>query len=421
MAEFKLRGWEKFLVYMAGISLPLITIRLELQVLSMSLFMISMVLLILYNFRMFSNHIVISLGDILISAFLIVTLASTLYSINIEYSFMKWVKLLLVVILFFQMKALFYKKPYYADVIMKLAAISLSLYLVFLGWHYLIKFQKTYIGIETAYATGAGKNSLAFMVSFILPYTLVSTSQKILRSKLKLLDLGVVLISLLGAILIQSRALFILIIFYLLVVLIAHRQITFRTTMAITLIILVLIVLQNTSILPRVITDLLARVKSLVLLFRDDYVASEDRAIAGIGSVVSRKYFIEKGINMFMEKPILGHGLGSYIYYGALGPYVCHNDYVQIAAELGLVGLIIFIIIIVYFNLSVLFNYLRNKENLWLFMSMMGMSTYLFMINAYDNIMFWTLMAMISASNVDFLKHKIKHQQIFKEQISKEN
>ena len=80
-------------------------------------------------------------------------------------------------------------------------------------------FEQTYIGIETAYVTRAGKNSLAFVVCSVIPYTLVSFSNSIEVGGVGILDVFVTLVSVVGAILIQSRALFLIIGFYLLVVL----------------------------------------------------------------------------------------------------------------------------------------------------------------------------------------------------------
>jgi len=72
-------------------------------------------------------------------------------------------------------------------------------------------------------------------------------------------------------------------------------------------------------------------------------------------------------LNVFWEKPILGHGIGSFEkesfrkrgFYA--GSYEAHNDYLRLAIELGLVGLTIYILLI----LIILKNIIKIYKNLY--------------------------------------------------------
>lgn len=73
-------------------------------------------------------------------------------------------------------------------------------------------------------------------------------------------------------------------------------------------------------------------------------------------SANQRINFYSFALDLFLDKPITGHGLGSWKYESlkykdpttrsVLVPYYTHNDFLQILAELGIVGLIIYLLFI---------------------------------------------------------------------------
>ncbi len=73
-------------------------------------------------------------------------------------------------------------------------------------------------------------------------------------------------------------------------------------------------------------------------------------------SANQRINFYSLALDLFSDKPITGHGLGSWKYESlkykdpttrsVLVPYYTHNDFLQILAELGIVGLIIYLLFI---------------------------------------------------------------------------
>jgi probable O-glycosylation ligase (exosortase A-associated) len=63
------------------------------------------------------------------------------------------------------------------------------------------------------------------------------------------------------------------------------------------------------------------------------------------GSAQERQQLLETGLNLAMRHPVIGVGMGNFHIYTAQDK-VAHNSYVEIAAELGLIGLIAYLIIL---------------------------------------------------------------------------
>src|SRR5699024_3360820 len=120
-----------------------------------------------------------------------------------------------------------------------------------------------------------------------------------------------------------------------------------------------------------------------------------DLALTGVGSLEQRTGLISKGLSMFSERPFFGFGLGSFSFQKGVASALSHNDYIQILSEQGIFGLVVFLTILNTYIYKAYISYKNSKDNLWFFLSMIGLSIYLFMINAYDNIFLWTLLAMI--------------------------
>ena len=71
-------------------------------------------------------------------------------------------------------------------------------------------------------------------------------------------------------------------------------------------------------------------------------------------STIQRLSFYQKSISLFNENPLYGHGLGSWKYKSLqndntenkkiLVPYYAHNDFLQTLMEMGIIGLLIYLI-----------------------------------------------------------------------------
>lgn len=126
--------------------------------------------------------------------------------------------------------------------------------------------------------------------------------------------------------------------------------------------------------------------------------------IYGIRSLEERVNLVNQGLIMFSEKPIIGHGIGSFRYYGE-SLKVSHNDYLQVLAEQGLIGFILYILIF-FTTIKQLYYNIKNKNDHFApSLSLLGLAVYMIFINANDNMILWTAMAMVSASKY-FTKNK---------------
>jgi O-antigen ligase len=117
--------------------------------------------------------------------------------------------------------------------------------------------------------------------------------------------------------------------------------------------------------------------------------------------------FITVGLNQFMEQPF-GHGLGSFAFNTRR---MTHNDYILVLYEMGIVGFIVFIVLLAYF-VKVLISLRRYvpDEQLWFwnasFVSLLVLYAHLNMDNAYTTIVLWFLFATIEIFRKNVMSNK---------------
>lgn len=88
-------------------------------------------------------------------------------------------------------------------------------------------------------------------------------------------------------------------------------------------------------------------------------------------STNQRISFYKISLDLFLEKPIAGHGLGSWKYESLqykdsnnkniLVPYYTHNDFLQILMELGIIGLFIYLLFLGKIAIK-LIKYMQNED-----------------------------------------------------------
>ena len=89
-------------------------------------------------------------------------------------------------------------------------------------------------------------------------------------------------------------------------------------------------------------------------------------------SLGGRDILFQQAFDMFAESPLFGHGWGSYKYrsnvsiigaiYGRDSSMLAHNCYLQLLAEVGLIGLILFILVFI-FTLNLTIKLVKNDRN----------------------------------------------------------
>jgi len=416
MGSFKLKRIEKLQLLFMGCSLPLINLRLGFGIYTISLYMISIILLFMFvlikNIKMKNQRtMTINAKELLIFIFLIIYCLSILYSPNITYGLSRFFKIVLVVILYLLIKYVLIKKPHYLDYIIEYSLISLSIYIFYLAYKYIVVFNAKYIGLNTDYATGSGKNSLAFMVSIILAFVFGNLTCYN-KSKHKIINLIIYLVIIVSVFLIQSRGLFLVFLVYIILSLLMRRKknkINLKTTLFILLGLIIAI-----SLLPDFIINSVMERFSGLLSVLDRSASIEDLS-------ASRFALINRGVDLFIMSPFFGVGAGGFIYYNGIHQ-ISHNDYILVASEQGLLGVFIFVLILIsyLFTAYKIYRIESNSINKGVLYSMFGIMVYFLFINAYDSILFWSILAIISAKEYT-IRNQTSKSRIINSEVKYEN
>ncbi|MFA7436206.1 MAG: O-antigen ligase family protein [Bacilli bacterium] len=274
--------------------------------------------------------------------------------------------------------------------------------LTYLAYIYLIKFDVNYIGLSTAYPTRESRNSLSFVIVIIFGFLVSDVLISLRNGNLSFFKILLLGYNFILSIIVQSRALFLIILFYLVIVLITFikKQKQLRTMFALIIIIFAVFIFLPNSIKSS-IND---RFSTLATFFDDDYVEVNN-------SLSARSELLIRGYEIFKENTFFGSGFGSFMFYGGINSQISHNDYLLVLSEQGLVGFTVFIIMLfisVFYSIKN-FVYRKNFANLSLLLSLFGVVIYFLFINAYDNILFWVILSFIS---VNYQENSLKNHEI---------
>lgn len=390
------KTWEIRLAKITGFFLPFITLRVDVLFYSITMYMLF--ILILCAIVLYKREITLSISflDGIIYIFLLILLTSTIYSPDISYSLETFIKISAVLIFYLIIKETFKTRTFLIPIIMKYSIIGGVIMIMYLGYVYLIEFEESYIAINTEYATKNSKNALAFMYTIISGFIFSYLIKIDKKENFKIIKIILMIIGLLLMIAIQSRAFFILLLLYFSYFVL--KSIWNRKFKVLLISIPVMIALVAMFVPKSVMLDISQRYSSLGFLF-------ESGVDEAGNSLSTRQNLIDLGLNLFRENPFTGVGLGGF-QYNSHDNYLSHNDYLLILSEQGLLGFLVFIllltttIIISYKNLTIDDNF----TNTGLFLSLIGLSIYLLFINAYDNILLWSVIAFVNAIHLNY-KH----------------
>lgn len=106
------------------------------------------------------------------------------------------------------------------------------------------------------------------------------------------------------------------------------------------------------------------------------------------GSAKSRMLMIEKGFDMFMEKPLLGHGLNTFSYTTVFNTYA-HNNFVELLANIGLVGFLIYYIPLFVYLYRAYRNWKRKEESSVVPLAIL----FVFILNDYANVSYFSMVS----------------------------
>lgn len=105
------------------------------------------------------------------------------------------------------------------------------------------------------------------------------------------------------------------------------------------------------------------RMEGMVAILRGDTVDADSSAI-------TRALMIQSAMNVFYDNPVFGVGLDNFRFFNAVRLTYSHNNFVEIAANLGIIGFISYYWIFVYIILDYLKKRKRHEE----------MKTFLFVV-----------------------------------------
>lgn len=97
------------------------------------------------------------------------------------------------------------------------------------------------------------------------------------------------------------------------------------------------------------------RMEGMAAILRGDTVDADSSAI-------TRALMIQSAMNVFYDNPIFGVGLDNFRFFNAVRLTYSHNNFVEIAANLGIIGFISYYWIFVYIILDYLKKHKRHEE-----------------------------------------------------------
>ena len=217
----------------------------------------------------------------------------------------------------------------------------------------------------------ANRNITAFSIAIKIPYVLylIIRSQKLW---LKMSYASLILLSLFSLSMIQSRASFVaaaliglLLLFWTSFNYLKTRSIKDLFPNLFYLLPLILALVMNQTLISSKGADALSRAATISISTND-------------GSIAKRLRYYEDVFTHFTSNPIIGVGVGNWklssIYYdredvdGYIVPYHAHSDFIQLGAELGIIGFLLYLgvfLFAAYFAFVILFKSDLEADNKW--------------------------------------------------------
>ncbi|MEK7298714.1 MAG: O-antigen ligase family protein [Candidatus Margulisiibacteriota bacterium] len=268
----------------------------------------------------------------------------------------------------------------------RLLLIVTALSMAFLIYIYLVVFHSLFLGNAIESATRGGKNTLAYFLSAMFPFAYARFFHR--PGVLSFLVLGIIAFA---DVYVFSRMSLLL--------------------MGLTILIMSLIGIRKKRYIGVVFVGLFG---GILLLGMTGFTIDDYMALKTPGSPMSQNSFLNTnleethrgtmildGLNGFRERPLFGHGGGSFQInqFSRHGSYtVAHNDYITMLFEFGLIGTLLFFGIV----LGVLKDLwsVRHKigrENAWLWegflASIVCLLIGLLFNNAYFTVIVWFMLA----------------------------
>jgi O-antigen ligase len=290
---------------------------------------------------------------------------------------------------------------------------------------YLVEKMSISLGIATInIANMNARNGLLFQMIGIVPLLLAYST---LYLKNSLIHLSIIFIILLSTLLTGGRAGTVIIIFLCLIY--EFRKYFLRPIFVMVTIASSSLFVLNFHLFESTLQNISYKVdplnERLGKMLRGE---AEDVDLSQDRSLLERQLHIEKGWEILGTYPILGVGLGNYNNYnsnllvlsdikyarlsGSSEEYFnqrsAHNSYVQVASEMGYLGLLAFLILLLY-PLVTIFRY--HNQNPWsvaVLLSLLGIMIHFYTISSAYGTIAWFIIGLANAEAIRLIKLKRK-------------
>jgi O-antigen ligase len=224
--------------------------------------------------------------------------------------------------------------------IFRISLIASSIVLVFLICKYLFAFESPYLGIRIFRHTGSGKNQLGIFLGLLTP---VAISYSVYRRRAY--TILVASLFAIASFYTLSRGVWVSIIASIIffVVFSRERKGYMLNIAAISLLVLAFWIFLYPSESTPSYCSPSERAKSTITL----------KDVEGGSSIACRKTLLVAGTDSSIKHPLLGVGLGNFRQISLSSNLhtarVSHNDYLQILCEQGIIGLLVYVILLFQF------------------------------------------------------------------------
>lgn len=329
-----------FYILLPFIFFPLLStdlLRINIGGLKIPMFNILIATILLLNTMRFRGRLKVSNAELrfvfLFVVFILVCVSSLFFSENIQSGVGYIVKLLFVLVFLLYLKSF---NELSVEYLVGVAVIASAILMCFIIYKYLFVFNVSYISPTLSAASEVGKNQLSLYLTVVTSFAFW-----LWISKEKVLSVYLVcfLIHVVALLLVFSKA-------SMLIILLSTSLIFCREILQ----------AKNRQYKSNLITVLVTvsiflGIGLVVLLGRGDFYENLQENVNWFvdggdnsSSTVLRKYYISRALDMFYEHPVFGIGVNNFAYYinGAT-----HNSYIQILVEVGVIGFIPFIALVI--------------------------------------------------------------------------
>ncbi|WP_253404065.1 O-antigen ligase [Pontibacter sp. HSC-36F09] len=325
---------------------------------------------------------------LLYGAFILLAIIDLTRAVSNEITYFFELKLIILLVALKLYSFLMFK--YSINFFLKYLSISSTIILVLLLFRSIYIYNAPFFVVDSEQITESGKNQVAFYLALIIPCLFWYLRQHNDFGYKKMLLTACLLIHLFAAIYVQSKGL--------LITLIAGLGITFylfnRDKIKITTI--PKVVLLALGLLYFVIyTDAIELdgfVDELVSLYQGD--------IESNNSSSERYHLAFASLNYFADSPWVGIGTNN---FAGIESKATHNTYLQILAENGFLGFILFISFFCYSIYHLIKNSIKENYFLLSINTLVSLLVYLFFINGFFNAITVIVLAMV----IYYEKHRL--------------